>query len=39
MGHGDLFATENNFCHSDDILQQMLSLYVSEKAESAFPRR
>ena len=42
LGHGHtvyLFATENNFYHSDDILQQIFYLlYVSEKVESAFEK-
>ena len=34
-----LFATENSFYHSDDILQQIsYLLYVSEKVESAFEK-
>ena len=41
LGHGDtvyLFATENNFYHSDDVLQQILSFVYSEKVESAFEK-
>ena len=42
LEHGDtvfLFAAENNFDHSDDILQQILSFVCFWKVESAFPRR
>ena len=41
LGHGHtvyLFATENNFYHSDDILQQILSFVCVEKVESAFKK-
>ena len=39
LGHGDtvyLFATENNFYHSDDILQQILSFVCFPKGRISF---
>ena len=39
LGHGHteyLFATENNFYHSDDILQQILSFVCFRKGRISF---
>ena len=42
LGHGDtvyLFATENNFHNSDDILQQILSFVCFRKGRISFSEK